>query len=208
MLRLPMGMGDCSPWASTASAALIKGWISSIFMSGSRAGGGGHRTVLTHHILDDFVQHFGFDRLLHEMTRAPLERGHDVLLVAHRGHHDDARLGMLAHNLLGGLNPLHLGHGNVHEHDVGTGTLVLGYGCHAVARFASQLSAECVDHAGQVFASEDGIIHYQVADRLTVFAAFHRCKLLHIATSSCLNSTPALCSCLPSQTTSNRAPRH
>src|SRR5712692_4244290 len=160
MLRFPMDMGDCSPWDSTASAALMKGWISSIFMSGSRARSRGHRTVLTHHVLNDFVQHLRFDRLLHEMTRAPLQCCHDVLLVAHRGHHDYARLRMLPHNFLGGLNPFHLWHGDVHEHDVGTGTLVLGYGVHAVARFASQLSAECFDHTGQVLAGEDGIIHY------------------------------------------------
>src|SRR2546427_8279146 len=189
MLRLPMDMGDCSPWESTASAALMKGWISSIFMSGSPARGVGHNAVLTHHVFDDFVQHFRFNRLLHEMARTPLQRRHDVLLVAHRGHHDDARLGMLPHNLLGGLDAFHLWHGDVHEHDVRAGTLVLCYGGHAVARFTSHLSAECFDHAGQVFAGEDGIIHHEIPHRLTVLAAFHWCKLLHIATSSNLNPT-------------------
>src|SRR5713226_2637182 len=155
MLRFPMDMGDSSPWDSTASAALMKGWISSIFMSGSRARGRGHSTVLTHHVLDDFVQHFRLDRLLHEMACAPLQRGHDVLLVAHRGDHDNARLGMLPHNFLRGLDAFHLWHGDVHEHDVGAGTLVLGYGGHAVARFAGQLSAECFDHARQVLAGPD-----------------------------------------------------
>src|SRR5713226_8991190 len=192
MLRLPMDMGDCSPWASTASAALMKGWISSIFMLGSSACGRGHSTVLTHHVLDHFVQHFRFHRLLHEMACSPLQRGHDVLLVTYRGDHDNARVGMQPHNLLGGCDAFHLWHGDVHEHDVGTGSLVLGYCGHAVARFAGHLPAECFDHAGQVFAGEDGIIHHEIAYRLTVFAASYWRKLIHIATSSCLSCAASL----------------
>src|SRR2546426_8881200 len=157
MLRLPMDMGDCSPWESTASAALMKGWISSIFMSGSRARGVGHNAVLTHHVFDDFVQHFRFNRLLHEMARTPLQRRHDVLLVAHRGHHDDARLGMLPHNLLGGLDAFHLWHGDVHEHDVRAGTLVLCYGGDAARPLPRALSRHRFLPSGPGFAGGDRI---------------------------------------------------
>src|SRR2546428_4123851 len=156
MLRLPMDMGDCSPWESTASAALMKGWISSIFMSGSRARGVGHNAVLTHHVFDDFVQHFRFNRLLHEMACTPLQRRHDVLLVAHRGHHDDARLGMLPHNLLGGLDAFHLWHGDVHEHDVRAGTLVLCYGGKTVAPFPPWPIPQGLCYSGWGFLGEDG----------------------------------------------------
>src|SRR6202045_2137002 len=80
--RLHTCVVPCSPCDNTASAALMKGWISSIFMrSGSRAGGVGHGAVFTHHVLDNFVQHFRLHRLLHEMPCSPLPRRHDVFLV-------------------------------------------------------------------------------------------------------------------------------
>src|SRR5579863_10751678 len=107
MLRFPMDMGHCSPCASTASAALMKGWISSIFISVSRARGAGHGAVISHHILDDFIQNFGLDRLLYEMARPSLQCRHNVLLISHRRHHDHARFGMLLHDFLGSLDPLH-----------------------------------------------------------------------------------------------------
>src|SRR6185295_8814357 len=172
MLRFPMDMGDCRPWARTASAALMNGWISSIFISGSRTSSIGHGAVFAEHVLDDFVQNFRFDRLLHEVTGPALQRRHDVLLVTHGRHHDNARLGMLRHDLLGRLDPFHLRHGDVHEHDVGIGAVVFGDGGHSVAGFTRHLAAESFHDPRQVFAGEDGIVHHQVADRLAVLAAF------------------------------------
>src|SRR6478735_5477154 len=102
MVRLPTLVVPCKPCDNTASAALMKGWISSIFMDlNSRSGGVGNSSVFTQHVLDDFVEHFRLHRLLHEMASAPLQRGHDVLLVSHRGNHHDARFGMLLHDPFG-----------------------------------------------------------------------------------------------------------
>ncbi len=75
--------------------------------------------IVSQHVLDDFVEHFGLHRLLYEMARASLQCRHDVFLVADRRHHHDARVGMLAHDPLRGLDAFHLRHGDVHEHDVG-----------------------------------------------------------------------------------------
>src|SRR4029077_11828411 len=77
----------------------------------------------------------------------------------------------------------HLRHGDVHEYDVGIGAFVFGDSGHTVAGFTRHLAAESFDNTRQVLAGENGIIHYQVADGLTVLAAFQRCKLLH--SSSC-----------------------
>src|ERR1700678_2497302 len=195
MLRLPTDIGHCRPCANTASAALMKGWINSIFISGSRARGLSRSAILTHYVLDHFVQDLRLDRLLHEMTRAPLERGHDVLLISHGGHHDNACFGVLLDNLLGSFNALHLGHGDVHEHDVGLEALIFGYGGHAVSGFACYLTAECFDHPGQILAREDGVVDHEVADWLTVFAAFHCCELLHIQPPAASSSD--IMSCLP-----------
>jgi hypothetical protein len=41
------------------------------------------------------------------------------------------------------------------------------------------MSTEGLDHAGQVLARKNGVVHYQIADRLPVFAAFYWRKLLH-----------------------------
>src|ERR1700732_1190255 len=185
MLRLPTCVVPCSPCDKTASAALMKGWISSIFMtSGSRAGGVGPPPLFTHHVLDNFVQHFRLHRLLHEMPCSPLQRRNDVFLVAHGRHHNDASLGMRLYNFLGRFDSFHLRHGDIHEHDVGPSPVELADGGQPVSGFGRHLSAECLYHAGQVLAGEHGVIHDQIANRLPVFAAFYRCKLLHNQTSS------------------------
>ena len=86
---------------------------------------------------------------------------------------------MLAHDLLRGFDAFHLRHGDVHQDDIGFGTVVFGHRRNAVSSFAGQLSAECLNHAGQIFPGEHRVVHYQIADRLPVFAAFYGCKLFH-----------------------------
>src|SRR5471030_712575 len=109
MLRLPTEVAPCKPCDNTASAALMKGWISSIFMRlDPSAGRSRDRAIFSQHVLDDFVQHFRLDRLLHEVTRAPLQGRDNVFLVAHRRHHDDARLGVRLDDFFGRLNAFHL----------------------------------------------------------------------------------------------------
>src|SRR5579862_5990765 len=180
MVRLPTLVVPCNPCDNTASAALMKGWISSIFIGlGSRSGRSRNGPVFSQHILDDFVQHFRLHRLLHEMTRTPLQRRDDVFLIAHRGHHDDARFRMLLDDPFGSLNAFHLRHGDVHEHDVRMRAVELADGGQAVPGLSRHLPAKSLDHAGQILAGKHGVVHYQVADRLAVFAAFYGCKLLH-----------------------------
>src|SRR6476660_4479788 len=105
MVRLPTLVVPCRPCDNTASAALMKGWISSIFMDlDSCARGIGHRAVFSQYVFDDLVQNFLLYRLLHEMARAPLQCRHNVLLIAHRRHHYDAGFGMLLDDLLGRLD--------------------------------------------------------------------------------------------------------
>src|SRR5207248_7560163 len=119
MVRLPTSVVPCKPCDNTASAALMKGWINSIFMElCSRSCGVGHGPVFAHHVLDDFVEHFRLDRLLHEMASAPLQRSHDVFLISNRGNHHDASFRMLLHDPFSRLDAFHLWHGDIHEHDV------------------------------------------------------------------------------------------
>src|SRR5882672_12499704 len=108
---------------STASAALMKGWISSIFMRGLSCVGAvrnairsnrRHCDIVSHYVLHDFVEHIGFDWLLYEMARSALQGGDDVFLVAHRRHHDDAGVAMFLQDFFGGFNAFHLRHGDVH----------------------------------------------------------------------------------------------
>src|SRR5438270_9618826 len=79
MVRLPTLVLPCRPCDNTASPALMKGWISSIFIElDSRSGRVGHGSIFAQHVLDDFVKHFRLHRLLHEVTCAPLQRRDDV----------------------------------------------------------------------------------------------------------------------------------
>src|SRR5579864_330718 len=187
MLRLPMAIGDCRPCDNTASAALMNGWISSIFISSSRARGAGHGCIVSKHVFDDFVEHFRLDRLLHKMTRSALQGGHDVFLIPHRGNHDHASLRVLLHNFFGGLNAFHLRHGDVHEHDIRPETLVFADGGQTVSGLARDLAAKAFDNAAQVLAREDGVVHDQILDRLTVLASLDCCKLLHTPSSICFS---------------------
>src|SRR5271169_5799057 len=184
MVRLPTLVLPDKPCDNTASAALMKGWISSIFMDlDSRSSGVGYRTIFAHHVLDDFVENFRLDRFLHEMARAALQCRHNVFLIAHRRHHHDAGFGMLLHNPFSRLDPFHLRHGDIHEHDVRMRAVELADGGQAVAGLSRHLPAERFDHAGQVLACKHGVVHDQIADWLPVFAAFYWCELLHNQTS-------------------------
>src|SRR5258708_35676058 len=113
------------------------------------------------------------------MPRPALQCGHNVFLVSNRRHHDNTSLRMRLHDLFGGLNAFHLRHGDIHEHDVRMSALELADGGQSVTSFGGDLSAKGFDHASQVLAREHGIVHDQVADRLTIFAAFDCCELLH-----------------------------
>src|ERR1700728_1755906 len=180
MVRVPTLVVPCKPCDNTASAALMKGWISSILMElGSCSGRSGNGSVIAQNVLDDFIQHFRLHRLLHEMARAPLQRGDDVFLVSDRRNHHNARLRMLLDNPFGSLNSFHLRHGDIHEHDVGMGAVELADGSQAVPGFSCHLPAKAFNHAGKILAGKHGVVHDQVANRLSVLAAFYRCKLFH-----------------------------
>src|SRR5271169_2235523 len=180
MVRFPTLVVHCNPCDNTASAALMKGWISSIFIAlDSRSRRGGYGTVVAQYVLDDFVQHFRLHRFLHEMTCSPLQRCHNVLLVTHRRDHHDARFRMLLNDPFSRLDSFHLRHGDVHEHNVRMRAVELADGSQAVPGLGRHLPAERFDHAGQILAGKYGVVHDQIADRLPVLAAFYWCKLLH-----------------------------
>src|SRR5579863_603610 len=180
MMRLPTLVEPCRPCDNTASAALMKGWINSIFIElSSRSRRGCNYSVFAEHVLDDFVKDFRLDGFLHKMTSSPLQRGDDVLLVSDRGDHHDACFRMLLDDPFGCLDAFHLRHGDIHEHDVGMRAVELADGSQAVAGLSRHLPAERFDHAGQVLTGEHGVIHDQITDRLPIFAALYWCKLLH-----------------------------
>src|SRR5229473_5067381 len=136
-------------------------------------------SVVTHHVLDDLVENFRLHRFLHEVTGAALQGGHDVLLIADRRHHYDAGVRMVAHDLLRRLDAFHLRHGDIHQNDVGCQPFVLADCRNSVASLADYLSTECFDHSSQVLAGEHGVIHDQIAHRLSVFAPSYGRKLVH-----------------------------
>src|SRR5207253_6123306 len=70
-------------------------------------------------------------------------------------------------------------HGDIHEHDVRMRAVELADGSQAVAGLGCHLPAEGFDHANEVLTGKYGVVHDQIADRLSVLAAFYWCKLLH-----------------------------
>src|SRR5256885_18274 len=52
---------------------------------------------------------------------------------------------------------------------MGLGTVVFGHRRNAVSSFAGQLSAECLNHAGQIFPGEHRVVRYLIVDD-SVFA--------------------------------------
>src|SRR3954452_8610699 len=87
---------------------------------------------------------------------------------------------MLPHDAFRCLDTFHLRHRDVHQHDVRLGTVVLGDRRTAIARLTSDLAAKCFDHAGQVLASKNGVIHHKVADGRLVLTSDQSRKLLHM----------------------------
>ena len=81
---------------------------------------------------------------------------------------------MRAHDALGRLDAFHLRHRDVHQHHVRLQTVVLRDGGEAIAGFSGDLSAELLDHLGDVLAREDGIVHHKEPHRLPVLAAQQR----------------------------------
>src|SRR3954469_18455021 len=85
-------------------------------------------------------------------------------------------------DFLSSFDAFHLWHGDIHDDDIRVKAIIFGDRSLAVSSFADQLAAKSFNDAGQVFAGEDGVIHYQVADWLAIFAFYCR-ELLHVATS-------------------------
>ncbi len=104
------------------------------------------------------------------MLCALLEGRQDILLVPHRRDHDDARVGVLPHNALHRLDPFHLRHGNVHEHDVRSNPVEFRDGRQAIPGFAGHFAAEHLDHFDEILAREDGVVYHKVANRLIIFS--------------------------------------
>src|SRR4030095_953808 len=78
-----------------------------------------------------------------------------------------------------------LRHGDIHEHDVWMSALIFGDGGQSVTSFTRYVPAKAFNHAGQVLAGKDGVVHDQIADWLAILASFYRHELLHKA--SCCN---------------------
>src|SRR5258708_25825995 len=112
--------------------------------------------IVTKNVTKDFVENFGLNGLLDKMLGALLQSGKNVFLVADGGDHDDSRVGVLPHDALNGFDSFHLGHGDVHDDDVGLDAIELVDGGAAVSRLAGDDAAQSFDHLPDVPALEDG----------------------------------------------------
>src|SRR5438067_426291 len=187
MFTSPMRVWHWRTSASTASAELMNGCMSSIFMLFTGSGGGRDCDIVAEDVTNHLIQHLGLDRLLDEVARALLERGDHVLLIADRRDHDDSGFGMLAHDALNRLDAFHLWHGDVHEDDVGLGALVFGNGGAAVAGFSGKLSTKRLEQLHDVFPREYRVVNHQVSNGFLIFTANQSGKLLHNKSPYCFS---------------------
>src|SRR6266849_8164714 len=98
--------------------------------------------IVTENIPKNFVEHFGLNGLLDKMLGALLQRGKNVFLVADGGDHDDTGVGVLTDDALDGFDAFHLGHGDVHEDDIGLDAVEFSDGSEAITGFTGNLAAE------------------------------------------------------------------
>src|SRR5262249_8715220 len=123
------------------------------------------------HVADDFVERVWLDWFLDEVPRAFLQRRENVVLVADRRNHNDARFGMLLDDALDRFDAFHLRHGDVHEDNVRLDASVLRDSCAAVSCFASERAAERLHHFGEAFSREDRVVYDEIADGLVVLSS-------------------------------------
>src|SRR5690554_496671 len=107
----------------------------------------------------------GLERLHEKIFRSGLQRLDHHGLLAHRGAHDDLRVGIDLHDLLDGVDAVHDRHRNVHGDDVGLQLLVELHGLLAVGRFARHHKAFLFQQVAQRRAHEGGIVGDQDPDR-------------------------------------------
>jgi hypothetical protein len=75
---------------------------------------------------------------------------------------------MLTHNPLGGFNAFHLRHGDIHQNDVGAGSVIFGNRGATVTGLACQHSTIGIDDARKILPGKDRVIHHEVADWLVI----------------------------------------
>src|SRR5215469_13236683 len=111
-------------------------------------GGCTHDGIIPHDVLDHLIEDLRLHRFLHKVASTLLQRGHNVLLVADGGNHDDASIRMSAHNALRSLDALHLRHGDIHQHHVGADAIVFRDRGAAVSGFTGNLATKRFHHLG------------------------------------------------------------
>jgi len=75
--------------------------------------------------LNRFEHATRLERLDHEVARSCLQRFLDESLLSHRAAHENSRPGIQLRDLLHGLDATHLGHDDVHRHEIRLELLVL-----------------------------------------------------------------------------------
>ncbi len=104
-------------------------------------------------------------RVLEQVAqRAGADGRKDLVVAAKARQHQDASVWLGGHDVPGGLQPVHAGHDNVHQHHVGLQVLDRGDGLVPVACLAGHLDAWLGGEQGRDAPADDGVIvHHQDA---------------------------------------------
>src|SRR6266849_1322857 len=108
--------------------------------------------------LDRFEDPGRLEGLHHEILGPGLDRLDDQCLLAHRAAHENLRVGILLADLAHGLDPTHVGHDDVHRHEVGLELAVLLHGLQPRFRLADDLEAGLIENVADHRAHEDRVI--------------------------------------------------
>src|SRR5215210_803795 len=108
----------------------------------------------------------GLERLDHEVPRAGLDGLDHQRLLAHGAAHQDLGAGVFPDDLAHGVDPAHVGHHDVHRHQVGLELAVLLHRLHARLGLGHDLEAglgeDVADHRAhedRVVADQHGLTH-------------------------------------------------
>ncbi len=108
--------------------------------------------------LNRFENATGLERLDDEVLRAGLDRFDDERLLPHRAAHEDSRARVELADLAHGVDAAHVGHHDVHRHQIGAELAVLLYGLKSRLRLADDLEPGLSEDVPDHRAHEDGVV--------------------------------------------------
>src|SRR5690606_27686886 len=117
--------------------------------------------VSTHYALHSFQYPAGLEGLHYEVPGSGLDGFNYQCLLSHGAAHEDARGRITLRDLAYRIYPAHVGHNDVHRHQVRLEAIVLLDCLHSGFRLSNYVEAVLGENVANHGAHEDGVITYE-----------------------------------------------